>query len=241
MRTCRLLLIFLSFSLATCQAAEITLEPSKDNTIYEDSTNLSNGQGVHLFSGATANRIVRRALLAFEVDGSVPAGAAITDVTLGMRVNKVSRRNAVTNDLSLHRVLQDWGEGTSDASGTEGRGGPASQGDATWEESIRGIIVGSDIPELRPTHVARAFRLLGDHDWVFGPAADGGYWLLGARRRRPPRGTFADVRWSSAHALADTLANLKGARVAYLEMLGDVDTGEDLARLRTADRRQPKC
>ncbi len=103
------------------------------------------------------------------------------------------------------------------------------------------VIVGSDIPELRPTHVARAFRLLGDHDWVFGPAADGGYWLLGARRRRPPRGTFADVRWSSAHALGDTLANLKGARVAYLEMLDDVDTGEDLARLRTADRRQPKC
>ncbi len=95
------------------------------------------------------------------------------------------------------------------------------------------VIVGSDIPDLRPVHVARAFRLLGRHDWVFGPAGDGGYWLIGARRRRaPPRETFAGVRWSSAHALADTLANLKGARVGFLEELADVDTGADLARLR---------
>ncbi len=93
------------------------------------------------------------------------------------------------------------------------------------------VIVGSDIPDLRPTHVARAFRLLGDHDWVFGPAGDGGYWLLGARRRRPPRETFAHVRWSSAHALADTLANLKGARIATLEALIDIDTGDDLVNL----------
>ena len=95
------------------------------------------------------------------------------------------------------------------------------------------VIVGSDIPDLRPVHVARAFRLLGRHDWVFGPAADGGYWLIGARRRRaPPRETFAGVRWSSAHALADTLANLKGARIGFLEELHDVDSGADLARLR---------
>ena len=94
------------------------------------------------------------------------------------------------------------------------------------------VIVGSDIPGLRPDHVARAFRLLGRHDWVFGPAADGGYWLVGARRRRaPPRETFAKVRWSSTHALADTLANLKGARVGFLEELADVDTGEDLYKL----------
>ncbi len=102
------------------------------------------------------------------------------------------------------------------------------------------VIVGSDIPDLRPVHVARAFRVLGDRDWVFGPAGDGGYWLIGARRRRaPPRETFAGVRWSSAHALADTCANLKGAHIGFLEVLADVDTGEDLARLRTADRRRP--
>jgi hypothetical protein len=94
------------------------------------------------------------------------------------------------------------------------------------------VIVGSDIPALEPRHVARAFALLGDHDWVFGPAADGGYWLIGARRRPVLRDPFARVRWSSAHALADTLANLKGANIAYLEELADVDTGADLVRFR---------
>jgi len=91
-------------------------------------------------------------------------------------------------------------------------------------------IVGSDIPGLDAAHVAGAFRALGRADWVFGPAADGGYWLIGAARRRLPRDLFAGVRWSSAHALADTVATLGAARIAYLEVLGDVDSGADLAR-----------
>ncbi len=95
------------------------------------------------------------------------------------------------------------------------------------------VIVGSDIPALDAAHVARAFALLGGHDWVFGPATDGGYWLIGARRRPVLRDPFHGVRWSSAHALNDTLANLAGARIAYLEELADVDTGADLACLGT--------
>jgi rSAM/selenodomain-associated transferase 1 len=94
------------------------------------------------------------------------------------------------------------------------------------------VVVGSDIPELDAGQVARALQALGRHDWVFGPAADGGYWLVGARRRRAPWRPFDAVRWSSPHALADSLANLKGARVALLEELHDVDSGEDLVRLR---------
>ena len=92
------------------------------------------------------------------------------------------------------------------------------------------VVVGSDIPDLDSGHVVQAFRALGRHDWVFGPAADGGYWLVGARRRRAPWRSFDAVRWSSRHALADSLANLRGASVAFLDELHDVDTGEDLAR-----------
>jgi rSAM/selenodomain-associated transferase 1 len=99
------------------------------------------------------------------------------------------------------------------------------------------VIVGTDIPDLGAAHIARAFAALGDHDWVFGPAADGGYWLIGAARRRGlPRDPFAGVRWSSAHALSDTVANLEGARIAYLEELADIDTGADLARHRGSHR-----
>jgi glycosyltransferase A (GT-A) superfamily protein (DUF2064 family) len=98
------------------------------------------------------------------------------------------------------------------------------------------VIVGSDIPDIGKHHIAAAFRALGDHDWVFGPADDGGYWLVGARRR--PRLTlpFAGVRWSSATALADSLAGLKGQRVAFLECLRDIDHGRDLADWRRARR-----
>lgn len=96
------------------------------------------------------------------------------------------------------------------------------------------VIVGTDIPDLRRGHAGQALRALGAQDWVFGPASDGGYWLIGAARRRPgPRDPFAGVRWSSAHALADTVANLRGFKVAYLAPLDDIDTGADLAAFRS--------
>jgi len=94
------------------------------------------------------------------------------------------------------------------------------------------VIVGSDIPGIEPRQVARAFRLLGKYGAVFGPAPDRGYWLVGARRRPRCPDLFASVRWSSEHALADTLANLKahpGGRpgAGFVEELPDVDTAED--------------
>lgn len=92
-------------------------------------------------------------------------------------------------------------------------------------------IVGSDIPGIECRHVAEALRALGAHDWVLGPAADGGYWLIGARRTGPLRTPFADVAWGSDRALADTLANLRDQRVALLPTLADVDRAEDLAAL----------
>ncbi|HAQ33342.1 MAG: TIGR04282 family arsenosugar biosynthesis glycosyltransferase [Alphaproteobacteria bacterium] len=90
------------------------------------------------------------------------------------------------------------------------------------------VIVGSDIPGVEARHVARAFRLLGSHHTVFGPADDGGYWLVGARRSPRCPDLFGNVRWSGEHALADTLANL-GADpdTAFVEMLSDVDRPED--------------
>lgn len=101
------------------------------------------------------------------------------------------------------------------------------------------IIVGTDIPDICPGHIADGFAALGTHDYVFGPATDGGYWLVGARRRPSvPDDLFRDVRWSTAHALADTLAGLPGrARVAMLDELEDVDDGAAWAAWR--ERRRP--
>lgn len=93
------------------------------------------------------------------------------------------------------------------------------------------VIVGSDIPGLTARHVAAAFARLGRHDLVLGPAEDGGYWLVGARRRpRVPR-PFGEVRWSTEHALADTIRNVRGS-VGLLEALADVDTEADWRRWR---------
>lgn len=94
------------------------------------------------------------------------------------------------------------------------------------------LIIGSDAPDLRATDLDRAFAALRRADIVFGPAVDGGFWLIGAGPRLARRLTLRPVRWSSPHALADTLLTLPvGARVARLRTLADVD---DAASLRAA-------
>jgi rSAM/selenodomain-associated transferase 1 len=85
------------------------------------------------------------------------------------------------------------------------------------------VLIGSDIPAVNRGHVASAFAALGDHDAVFGPATDGGYWLIGLRRRPCRELPLHAVRWSSRHALADTLTALGPARVALIDRLADVD------------------
>lgn len=90
-------------------------------------------------------------------------------------------------------------------------------------------VIGADIPGIEPFHIIRAFRALGPAEAVFGPAPDGGYWLIGLKHpQRAPRRLFADVRWSSEHALADTVASLGGLRTCYIDSLCDVDTVDDL-------------
>lgn len=108
----------------------ITLVPSKDNTLFESETgNLSNGAGLFFFAGRTNQGLLRRGLLAFDIAASVPAGAVIESVELRMEMNRTVAGNI---EIGLHRVLADWGEGTSDAEGQEGPGGTSTAGDATW-------------------------------------------------------------------------------------------------------------
>ena len=97
------------------------------------------------------------------------------------------------------------------------------------------IIIGSDIPGIEHQHIAAAFSALEGHDAVLGPSPDGGYWLIGLRRRPSMIDPFRGVRWSSEHALADTVANFgRRHRVARLESLPDIDTAADHAAWRRA-------
>lgn len=85
------------------------------------------------------------------------------------------------------------------------------------------ILIGSDIPAIEASHIAKAFGLLRRNDAVFGPAEDGGFWLAGLKALPRLSGVFDNVRWSSAHALSDTLANLSGRKVGFVARLSDVD------------------
>ncbi len=92
-------------------------------------------------------------------------------------------------------------------------------------------IIGSDLPDLRRADIADAFVALRRHDVVFGPATDGGYWLIGMTARMARRANLNNVRWSSVHTLADTLACLPiGARVGFLRELEDVDDAASYRR-----------
>jgi hypothetical protein len=96
------------------------------------------------------------------------------------------------------------------------------------------VIVGTDVPDLTRRHVRQAFDLLGRHDAVFGPAYDGGYWLVGLRRRPSIANPFSGVRWSTAFALHDTLVNLGRRPFALLETLDDIDDRFALERWKQA-------
>ena len=116
---------------------EITLNPSEDNTIYEESGALSNAVGQHLFAGRTGTNVPdgpwnRRALIAFDVAGALPEDVRIESVVLTMEVSKAPFLGPVETDMTLHRLTHDWGEGTSDAPGQEGDGADATTDDATW-------------------------------------------------------------------------------------------------------------
>lgn len=134
----RLILIYPLISLFSLSSAQTTVmfTPSKDNTIYSESTN-SNALG-NLYSGragAAASGATRRALLRFDLS-SIPAGATVTSASLILTKNKGGA--ATTNPSDLHKLSADWGEGTSfdDPGGGAGDGGgdgaTATTGDATW-------------------------------------------------------------------------------------------------------------
>lgn len=92
------------------------------------------------------------------------------------------------------------------------------------------VILGADTPDVSRTDVADAFAALGSNDAVFGPARDGGYWLIGLRRSPRTHLPFAKVRWSTRHTLADSLRAMDGRPAALLRMREDVDDGPSLER-----------
>jgi glycosyltransferase A (GT-A) superfamily protein (DUF2064 family) len=98
--------------------------------------------------------------------------------------------------------------------------------------AVRGpsIIVGCDIPDLSPAILREAAAAIRRFDLVIGPARDGGFYLVGLHTPAHAFRLYDGVRWSTAHALSDTLANVPHHwRVYCLPMLNDVDVAGDLS------------
>jgi len=95
------------------------------------------------------------------------------------------------------------------------------------------VIVGSDIPEITADIIQQAFEALEKNDLVFGPAHDGGYYLIGMRRAAALRANFRlfeGIKWGSGEVLAQTLQIAEALRFSFalLKSLADVDRPEDL-------------
>ncbi len=93
------------------------------------------------------------------------------------------------------------------------------------------IIIGTDCPDLKAEILAKAFEELEGHDLVFGPALDGGYYLIGLRKFVGE--IFKEINWGTAEVLGQSVAIAQALNLslAYLPPLGDIDRPEDLAML----------
>lgn len=188
------LIAFCTGSGASLRAETVLVDASKDNTLYEDASGaISNGAGGNFFAGRTGptgGSSIRRGLVAFDFTGKIPAGASITDVQLTLHM---SRTASGSQSLSLHRLVGDWGEGSSADAGPGGQGVSATTNDATWLHrffpDIPWATPGGDFLATSSATLAVAgigfytwsgAGLVADvQAWIDGTASNFGWLLLG--------------------------------------------------------------
>ena len=185
-------LSFLGGSLAS--AGTVNINPSKDNTLYEYDPvdgDRSNALGFHFFAGETGMNELRRGVLAFDIAGNIPPGAVITAASLSLNMSRTPTNTAYL--MELHKLLADWGEGTSIAPGEEGDGAPATPNDATWRHRFFDTIFwstqGGDFsPTVSASQSVGAIghytwssaQMVADvQGWLDNPASNFGWLMLG--------------------------------------------------------------
>ncbi len=115
----------------------------------------------------------------------------------------------------------------------EGNDVPAPN--ATPDQAVRAVLIGADLPTLGESVIADAFAKLADHDVVLGPAADGGYYLIGLAGpwTQPLETLFRDIPWSESEVFATTCDRITHANLslAILPIAEDIDTITELEHL----------
>jgi len=214
-----ILLLSLPLVASLAHADSVALLPIKDNTLYEPIQKdaleeRSNGAGETMFVGrvkdalnASGQVAVRRAVLAFDVAGSVPPGSTVTSVQLDLRCTKAKQSTAF--GVSLHALQNDWGEGTSNTGNPQqGRGEPATTGDATWYHTFYPTLLWTDPSgggDFDPTPSATiGVGAAGDYtwgstaamvsdvqDWLDTPAQSFGWIVIGDETQNETAKAFA--------------------------------------------------
>ena len=175
-------------------AGIVNINPSKDNTLYQYDPldgDRSNALGFHFFAGETGMNELRRGVLAFDIAGNVPSGSTITAVSLSVNMSRTPTNTAYV--VELHRLLADWGEGTSVAPGEEGDGAPATPNDATWRHRFFDTILwntqGGDfsttvsasqmVGQVGQYTWSSAQMVADVQAWLDNPASNFGWLMLG--------------------------------------------------------------
>ena len=249
---------------ATRAGAEevIVLPATRDATLVESATGaLANGSGPAIFAGRTSQAAEsrRRALLAFDAASALPAGVRIVAAEL---VLELTPSNPGAAWIAVHRVLAEWGEGASSASG--GGGAPAQPGDSTWLHAVGPdrfwSAPGGDfaaepsavesVAEPGPYRFESPGLAADVQSWLDHPGEDFGWILIGDETRPTTSKRFASresedpavapalvIRFERrGGACADVVARgePRGLCVAYCEAL-DCDAPHPRAASRACD------
>jgi spore coat protein A, manganese oxidase len=169
--------VLVTLGAGAAHADTVLVFPTKDASIYSESTTLANGLGAGIFSGRTNDGFERRALLEFNVDNVVPPFSTVTAVELRLHV---TQSNTGPLTVGLHRLTADWSEGPASPGGNGGTGFPAAMMDATWSE--------------------RQFMM--NQPW----ATPGGDFLATPSATTDVGGIGSTFEWSSAGMVADVQA-----------------------------------
>jgi hypothetical protein len=211
---------------SSATAAIININPNKDNTLYEYDPadgDHSNGAGFHFFAGENAMGELRRGVLAFDVAGAIPPGSTIVAVSLTMNMS-MTPAGALT--VELHKLLADWGEGTSHAPMGEGDGAPATPNDATWRHRFFDTIFwtneGGDFSATVSAsqsiggigqYTWTSAQMVADvQSWLDDPASNFGWLVLGDESAAATAKRF-DTRESASPPML-TIQYIPGPRVS---------------------------
>lgn len=229
---------FINCNQAFCQIDSIKVTPTKDNSIFSEGNNLSDGAGLFIYAGRTNNSAavqVRRALMKFDVS-SVPSNAQIQSVKLTLTTLKSAGNSTTPHNFTLHKSLSNWGEGTSSGLGN---GSPATTNDATWQNtfypSLNWTTNGGDFVNTASATAVGIFneltewssskngngQMLNDvNSWIANPNTNHGWLIKGEESVRGSAKAFASREGLSVYPKTLTIYySLPAFEKAYINEL----------------------